>query len=78
MDRNDQRLNIISIDVPAYSGTENVVKKAEFFENASLDLLKSTRRMDFVLTMKAGPALNASSPGSLILTSSATAYLLIE
>jgi hypothetical protein len=76
--KNDEPVYTIDFDVPAYSGTEYEVKKTEFFENTSLDLLKRTRRMIFVLTMKAGPALNANSSGSLKLTSSATAYLLIE
>jgi hypothetical protein len=34
--------------------------------------------MIFVIRMGAGPALNTTSPGSLKLRSSATAYLLIE
>jgi hypothetical protein len=34
--------------------------------------------MGFVITMGAGPALNANSPGSLKLRSSATAYLVVE
>jgi hypothetical protein len=48
------------------------------FENTKLDLLKRAKRMGFVITMGAGPALNANSPGSLKLRSSATAYLVIE
>ncbi|NGY38184.1 hypothetical protein FQU23_011760 [Flavobacterium sp. XN-5] len=78
LDVNDQPLFNIPFDVPAYTGTKNQVTRKVIFEDVNLELLKSTRRMDFVLTMKAGPALNASSPGSLKLRSSATAYLLVE
>lgn len=78
LDRNDQPLYNIHFDVPAYNGAKNQVTRTVIFENANLELLKNTRRMTFVLTMGAGPALNANSPGSLQLKSSATAYLLIE
>ncbi|TDE04132.1 hypothetical protein [Flavobacterium hiemivividum] len=78
LDRNDQALFNIHFDVPVYTGTKNEVTRKVEFKNANLDLLKSTRRMSFVLTMKAGPVLDTSSPGSLKFTSSATAYFLIE
>ena len=78
LDINDQPIFNIHFNVPAYNGTKNQVTRTIIFENADLEMLKKTRRMGFVLTMGAGPALNASSPGSLQLKSSATAYLLIE
>ena len=78
LDENDQVLYTIHFDVPAYSGAQNLITRTEIFENASLDLLKRAKRMGFVITMGAGPALNANSPGSLKLRSSATAYLLVE
>ena len=78
MDGNDQLLETISFIVPAYSGTQKLITQTEVFENARLDLLKRTKKMEFVITMGAGPALNANSPGSLKLRSSATVYLLVE
>ncbi|MEZ7497678.1 hypothetical protein QO200_02885 [Flavobacterium sp. Arc3] len=78
LDGNDQLLYTIHFDVPAYSGTEKLITQTEIFENANLDLLKSSKRMGFVIKMGAGSALNANSPGSLKLRSSATAYLVVE
>jgi hypothetical protein len=78
LDGNDQLLETISFIVPAYSGTQKLITQTEVFENARLDLLKRTKKMEFVITMGAGPALNANSPGSLKLRSSATVYLLVE
>jgi hypothetical protein len=40
--------------------------------------IKKSQENGFVITMGAGPALNANSPGSLKLRSSATAYLVVE
>ena len=71
-------LYTIHFDIPAYSGTEKLITQTEIFENANLDLLKSSKRMGFIIKMDAGPALNANSPGSLKLRSSATAYLVVE
>jgi len=78
LDINDQPLYNIHLDGPAANGIKKVVSPPIIFENAQLELLKNTRRMSFVLTMKAGLVLDANSPGSLKLTSSATAYFLIE
>lgn len=78
LDENDQPLYRVRFDVPAYSGTQKLVTRTEIFENATFDLLKRAKRMGFVITMGAGPALNANSPGSLKLRSSATAYLVVE
>lgn len=77
LDENDQPLYNIHFDVPAYSGTQNKVTQTEIFEGANLDLLKIAKRMAFIVKMGVGPALNANSPGSLKLRSSATAYLVI-
>jgi hypothetical protein len=71
----NQPLYNFSFDVPAFQELKGNPKK--FFENTKLDLLKRAR-MIFVIRMGAGPALNTTSPGSLKLRSSATAYLLIE
>lgn len=65
----------IPFDVPAYTGTQNLVTKTEIFQNGSLSLLKKTMKIAFVVTMKPGPALDENSVGSLKLRSSATVYL---
>lgn len=78
LDQNDKPLYTMHFDIPAYSGTENIITKTEIFENAKLDLLKSSKKMGFVIAMAPGPALNKNSTGSLKLRSSATVYLTIQ
>ncbi len=77
-DENDKTLTSIHFDIPAYSGTENKITRTEIFENTKLDLLKSSKKMEFVIAMAAGPALDKNSTGSLVLRSSATVYLEIQ
>jgi hypothetical protein len=77
-DKNNQPLYSINFNVPAYTGTENLVTKNEIFENAKLDLLKITTKMTFVLKMLSGPPLNENSLGSIKLRSSVTAYLIVQ
>jgi hypothetical protein len=77
-DKNNQPLYSINFNVPAYSGAESLVKKNETFENAKLDLLKSTTRMTFVLKMLPGAPLNENSLGSIKLRSGVTAYLIVQ
>jgi hypothetical protein len=75
----DQILQTITLAIPAYSGTTNVIKyPTEVFENQRLDLLKQSRKLGFVIVMATGPPLSASSTGSLKLRSGATAYMVIE
>jgi hypothetical protein len=78
LDGNNQPLYTIHFDVPAYAGTDNEFSQIENFEGAKLDLLKRAKKMKFTIKMGSGPALNQSSPGSLKLQSSATAYLVVE
>lgn len=78
LDANNSPLYTIPIDVPAYTGVQNLVTKTEIFENAKLDLLKKTMKIGFVITMYPGPALSESSLGSLKLRSSATVYFVVE
>ncbi|MFA9187652.1 hypothetical protein AAGV33_05315 [Flavobacterium sp. FBOR7N2.3] len=78
MTENDEALTTIRFNVPAYSGTPNTITRTEIFENARLDLLKSTRKMGFQIAMAPGPALDKNSTGNLILRSNATAYLEIQ
>jgi hypothetical protein len=78
LDQADQPLYTIQLDVPAYNGTENKVMQTEVFEGAKLDLLKSTKRLAFLINMAAGPAITEDTAGSLKLRSSATVYLEIK
>ena len=78
MDANDTALETIPFDIPAYSGTSNIITRTEIFENKRLDLLKSAKKIGFVIAMDPGTALDQNSTGSLILRSSATVYLEIQ
>lgn len=78
LDTNDSILFTVSFNVPAYTGVENSVTKNEVFENAKLNLLRQTKRLEFVVTMLPGPPLNENSLGSLKLRSSATIYIILE
>ena len=78
MTENDEALTTIQFVVPAYTGTPNTITRTEVFENARLGLLKSARKMGFLIAMAPGPALNKNSTGNLILRSNATAYLEIQ
>ena len=78
LDKNNAPLYTIPFDIPAYTGTENLVTKTEVFENVQLDLLKKTSKIAFVVTLMPGPALTQNSLGSLKLRSSATLYFVVE
>jgi hypothetical protein len=72
---------VYSISFPVitpYTGTTNLVTKTEIFENAKLDLLKTTKRIAFTVTMASGVPLTENSLGSLKLRSSATVYLTLQ
>jgi hypothetical protein len=74
----DQQLQTLNYEVPAYTGTTNVLKFNEVFEQERLGLLKQTTKLAFVIHIKAGSPLNENSLGSLKLRSSATVYMEIE
>lgn len=78
LDANNVPLYVMHFDVPAYTGTENIVEKTEIFENIKLNLLKRTIKMAFVLNMKPGPLLDENSSGSLKLDSGVTAYFVVR
>jgi hypothetical protein len=78
LDANNNPIYTIPFNVPAYSGVQNLVTKTEIFENTKLDLLKTTTRLAFVVTMLPGPGLSESSLGSLKFRSGATVYLVLE
>lgn len=75
LDANNSPLYSIPFDVPA--NTVGITKK-EIFENTKLDILKSTTKITFVITMLPGSGLDENSLGSLKLRSSATIYLVVE
>lgn len=78
MGANDNALETIKFIIPAYSGSSNLISRTEIFENARLDVLKSAKKIGFIIAMDPGPALDKNSTGSLILRSSATVYLEIQ
>ena len=78
-DNNNQVLETITLDIPAYSGGSNIIKyQTEVFENQRLAVLKQTVKIGFTVRIASGAPLNSSSSGNLKLRSSATAYMLIE
>jgi len=78
-DKNDDIVETITFEVPAYTGSPNVIKfPTEVFEQERLALLKKTVKIGFTVRIAAGPALNENSVGNLKLRSSATAYMEIE
>lgn len=78
LDANDSKLYTIPVSVPAYTGTSSIVTKTEIFENATLDILKQTKKIAFLITMLPGPPLTDSSLGSLKMRSSATIYFAVQ
>jgi hypothetical protein len=78
LDQNNKTVYRIRFDVPASTGTPVNIEKTEIFENATLDMLKTTKRLEFDLIMAPGPTLSENSLGSFKLRSSATVYLLVE
>lgn len=68
----------ITMNVPAYSGTETLTEKTETFTAANIDVLKKTTKLAFTVVMLAGPPLTESSPGRVELSSSVTAYFDVE
>lgn len=77
-DSNNAPIYSIPFNVPAYSGVQNLVTKTEIFENTKLDLLKTTTKLAFVLTMLPGAGLSTTNPGSLKLRSSGSVYLVLK
>lgn len=72
-------LQTISLNVPAYKGSSNVIKyPTEIFENQRLELLKQTDNIGFIVLMTSGVPLNENSLGNLKLRSSATTYFEIK
>lgn len=77
LDSSDTPIHTVSIPVLAYKGVEKLVTQTELFEN-NLNILTSTRKMVFTIRLLPGAILSETSPGSLKLRSSITAYFKIE
>ncbi|RED26244.1 hypothetical protein BD847_0160 [Flavobacterium cutihirudinis] len=78
LDANNTILETISYPVPAYKGSQNIVKyPTEVFQNLRLENLKRTVKIVFVVLIDGEP-LTEQSLGNLKLRSSATVYLDIE
>lgn len=78
LNSNNTPIYSIPFNVTAYSGVQNLVTKTEIFENTKLDLLKTTTKLAFVVTMLPGAGLSTTSSGSLKLRSSGSVYLVFE
>ncbi|MBW4361299.1 hypothetical protein [Flavobacterium taihuense] len=74
LDQNNIPIYTITMNVPAYNGTEVLVEKTETFTAANVDILKRTTKMVFSIAMLSGPPLTADSLGRIELSSSITAY----
>jgi len=74
LDQNNAPIYLITMNVPAYSGTEVLVEKTETFTAANVDILKRTTKMVFSIAMLSGPPLTFNSPGRIELSTSITAY----
>lgn len=76
IDANDQPKETITLNVPQYNGTVNIIKyPTEVFEGDRLAMLKQTVKIGFVITVEPG---TGDISGNLKLKSGATAYMRIE
>jgi len=78
LDDTGQAIHSITMNVPAYNGTEVLSEKTETFTAANVDILKKTTSMVFTVRMFAGPPITASTPGRVELSSSITAYFDVQ
>lgn len=78
LDANNNPLYTIPFDIPAYTGTQNLITKTEIFQNAKLDLLKNTSKIAFMVTLMPGSPLTSNSTGGLKLRSSGTLYFVVQ
>ena len=73
-DVNNVPIYNISIDVPAFSGTEILAEKTETFTMANLSILKNTTQIVFSVLMRPGTVITSATPGRVEFSSSLTAY----
>ncbi|MBC8755788.1 hypothetical protein H2O64_14015 [Kordia sp. YSTF-M3] len=80
-DENDQITYAFAIDVTPNGNTEVITTHTELFEDALLEQLKNTIRLELVLNMfpsASGIPLNQNSPGNIKMRSKATLFFLID
>ena len=80
-DENDQVVYTFNIAVTPNGNTEVVTTHTEIFENASLDQLKNTVRLELILNMFPSPTgipLNQNSQGTIKMRSKATLFFQID
>lgn len=78
LDKENQPLHALNLEIPSYTAAENKTTKTDIFEGVQLDLLKRTTKITFTIVMRPGQILTDSSLSRLKLRSSVTAYLVIE
>lgn len=76
LDENNAKLYSFLVAVPAYTGSEILVKRNEIFENTKLDLFRKAHKVAFEVLMLPGAPLTNNSLGSIKMRSSATIYFL--
>lgn len=78
LDVNNNVLETITYRVPAYRGSQNIIKyPTEVFQNQRLENLKKTVKIAFIVLIDGEP-LEEDSLGSLKLRSGATVYMEIQ
>jgi len=80
-DENDQITHVFSIDVIPDGNNEVITTHTEVFEDALLDQLRNTTRLEFVLSMfpsTTGIPLDENSIGNIKMRSKATLFFLID
>lgn len=79
LDVNSQILETLKFNIPANSGSTNIIKyPTEVFQNQRLDLLKQTAQVGFVVRMLPGTPLDQNSTGNIKLRSGGTVYFEIK
>lgn len=71
-------IHSLTMNVPAYNGTEIVFERTETFTSVNIDVLKNTTTMVFSVLMLPGTPITATTPGRIELSSSITAYFEVE
>ncbi|MGQ7944953.1 hypothetical protein [Flavobacterium sp. WC2509] len=74
LNKNNNLIYNIKIEVPKYSGTEVMVEKTVIFAAANLVTLENTTKMIFSVRMLSGTLITNTTPGRVELSSSLTAY----
>lgn len=78
IDSQNNTIETLSFNIPAYTGVTNVFNFTEVFENQRLTNLKRLQKIAFVINMASGPPLTENSSGNLKLRSAGTLNFDIE